>query len=532
MSDQPSNLHEYSVSELSGKVKNLIEDNFSLVRVRGELGRVTRAGSGHVYLDLKDDRAVVNGVIWKGNAARLKIDPEQGMEIVATGRMTTFAGQSRYQLVIDSLEPAGVGALMALFEERKKRLASEGLFDPERKQEIPFMPATIGVVTSPTGAVIRDILHRLRERCPSHVLVWPTLVQGKEAERQIVAAINGFNQIDGSSTVPRPDVLIVARGGGSLEDLWCFNEEGVARAAAASKIPVISAVGHETDTTLIDFVADRRAPTPTAAAEMASPVHRELRSELLNKERRLIDANGRIIENAHSALRAAVRGLGRPEDVLGSNTQKLDRASDRLLSGIRARLQKVEQGFAHANARFGPSVLSSGFQERENRLSRATVSMRTASHRTLERRLDRLGGLRLNRATLETQLSSQSNRLQITRERFANVARQDVKRNQVKLDGLAKLLSSLSHRSVLARGFALVHDDAGALVRSVKTLKNGQPGAVEFADGKVDVTFGKHGAPARPSNPKTEGAAKTSKQAKTPKHMSSEKPATQKTLFD
>ncbi|HXI88081.1 MAG TPA: exodeoxyribonuclease VII large subunit, partial [Parvularculaceae bacterium] len=294
MTDAPfGNVHEYTVSELAGAVKRSIEEEFGFVRVRGEVGRVTRAGSGHIYLDLKDDRAVLSSVIWKGSAARIPIHPEQGMEVVATGRMTTFPGQSRYQLVIDSLEPAGVGALMALFEERKKKLAAEGLFAPEHKKKLPYIPEVIGVVTSPSGAVIRDILHRLRERFPRHVIVWPTLVQGKGAEMQIAAAIEGFNALPEGGAVPRPDVLIVARGGGSLEDLWCFNEEIVARAAAASAIPLISAVGHETDTTLIDFVADLRAPTPTAAAELAVPVRSELLSELLAKHRRMAGAAAR-----------------------------------------------------------------------------------------------------------------------------------------------------------------------------------------------------------------------------------------------
>ncbi|MBY0421515.1 MAG: exodeoxyribonuclease VII large subunit, partial [Parvularculaceae bacterium] len=258
MTSDLSNLREYTVSELSGAVKRAVEDGFPFVRVRGEVSKVTRAGSGHVYLDLKDDKAVLASVVWKGTAQRFRIQPEMGMEVVATGKLTTFPGQSKYQLVIDSLEPAGAGALMALLEERKKKLAAEGLFAAERKRAIPFLPEVIGVVTSPSGAVIRDILHRLRERFPRRVLVWPTLVQGKGAELSIAAAIDGFNRLEPGGAVPRPDVLIVARGGGSIEDLWCFNEEVVVRAAAASRIPLISAVGHETDTTLIDFAADKR----------------------------------------------------------------------------------------------------------------------------------------------------------------------------------------------------------------------------------------------------------------------------------
>ena len=267
--DEPevvSNVAEFTVSEISNALKRTLEDTFGHVRVRGELGRVSRPASGHVYLDLKDDRAVISGVIWKGTASRMKIQPEQGLEVIATGRITTFPGQSKYQIIIETLEPAGAGALMALLEERRKKLQAEGLFDDARKKPIPYLPEVIGVVTSPTGAVIRDILHRLRDRFPRHVLIWPVLVQGDTAAEKIAAAIRGFNAIDGSGAVPRPDLLIVARGGGSIEDLWCFNEEAVVRATVESDIPLISAVGHETDTTLIDYASDKRAPTPTAAA--------------------------------------------------------------------------------------------------------------------------------------------------------------------------------------------------------------------------------------------------------------------------
>ena len=264
--DSAGNAPEFSVSELSGVLKRMIEGEFSHVRVRGELGRVSRPASGHIYLDLKDNNAVLASVIWKGTANRLPMRPEEGMEVVATGRLTTFPGQSRYQMVIESMAPAGVGALMAMLEKRKAALAAEGLFDPARKQRLPYLPRVIGVVTSPSGAVIRDILHRLRDRFPTRVLIWPVVVQGEACAGQVAAAINGFNALPDGGAIPRPDVLIVARGGGSVEDLWGFNEEIVVRAAAASRIPLISAVGHETDTTLIDLAADMRAPTPTAAA--------------------------------------------------------------------------------------------------------------------------------------------------------------------------------------------------------------------------------------------------------------------------
>ena len=270
------NAPEFSVSELSGVVKRMIEGEFSHVRVRGEVGRVSRPRSGHVYLDLKDDRSVLAGVIWKGVAGRLPIELEEGMEVVATGRLTTFPGQSRYQIIIEDLKPAGAGALMAMLEARKKALATEGLFDADRKKALPYLPDIIGVVTSPSGAVIRDILHRLRDRFPRKVLIWPVAVQGQNCAPEVARAIEGFNTFTTGGILPRPDLIIVARGGGSIEDLWGFNEEAVVRAAAASDIPLISAVGHETDTTLIDLAADMRAPTPTAAADLAVPVRLDL----------------------------------------------------------------------------------------------------------------------------------------------------------------------------------------------------------------------------------------------------------------
>ncbi|MEE3101276.1 MAG: exodeoxyribonuclease VII large subunit, partial [Pseudomonadota bacterium] len=274
----PGNLPELSVSDLSGAVKKAIEDGFGRVRVRGEVGRVSRPRSGHIYLDLKDDRAVLAAIVWKGQAGRLQVQPTEGDEVVATGRLTTFPGQSRYQLIVEDMALAGMGALLAKLERLKKTLEAEGLFAPERKRPLPYLPRVIGVVTSPSGAVIRDILHRLADRFPVQVLVWPVAVQGERCAAEVSAAIRGFNALSPDGPVPRPDVLIVARGGGSVEDLWGFNEEVVVRAAADSRIPLISAVGHETDTTLIDYASDRRAPTPTAAAELAVPVRAELRA--------------------------------------------------------------------------------------------------------------------------------------------------------------------------------------------------------------------------------------------------------------
>ena len=303
------NAHEFSVSEISGAIKRMIEGEFGRVRIKGELGRVTIARSGHVYVDLKDDRAVLSSIIWKGQAAKLAVRPEEGMEVVATGRLTTFPGQSRYQMIIEDIRPAGVGALMAMLEKRKKMLAGEGLFDAAHKQELPYLPEVIGVVTSPTGAVIRDILHRLSDRFPRHVLVWPVVVQGDKCAQQVAQAIEGFNALAQDGSIPRPGLSIVARGGGSIEDLWGFNEEIVARAAFASRIPLISAVGHETDTTLIDFVSDARAPTPTAAAEMAVPVRRELLARVQELQSRLTQASLGCLDRTKQRLADLSRAM-------------------------------------------------------------------------------------------------------------------------------------------------------------------------------------------------------------------------------
>jgi len=444
------NVPEFSVSELSDAVKAVVERGFSYVRVRGELGRISRPASGHIYLDLKDQNAVLGGVVWKGVVQRLAIAPEQGMEVVATGRLTTFPGQSKYQIVIEALEPAGAGALMAMFEERKKRLAAEGLFDAARKRPIPFLPATIGVVTSPSGAVIRDILHRVRDRFATRVIVWPTAVQGRGAEAQIAAAINGFNALSPDGEPPRPDVLIVARGGGSLEDLWCFNEEIVARAVAASTIPVISAVGHETDTTLIDFVADRRAPTPTAAAEMATPVRTELFADLLNKERRMAAAHARAREQRRIRIISAARGLGRPEDRLGAAWQKLDRAGDRLAGGLRQRAAIAGRRLAALAGRVTPAALERLAAQARDNISRDGDRLRAQARKILPARAERLAAL-------------------------------------------SQMLRTLSYQGVLERGFALVRMAGGGLARRAGQLEEGAAVSLVFADGARDATIGAAG---------------------------------------
>src|SRR6187399_280191 len=342
-----NNVVEWTVSELSSALRRTVEDAYGYVRVRGEVSGFKGASpSGHVYFRLKDDKAVLEAVIWKGAFGRMRVRPEEGLDVIVSGKLTTFAGSSSYQIVIDSLEPAGIGALMKLLEERKKKLAAEGLFDPARKQLLPFLPRVIGIMTSPTGAVIRDILHRLSDRFPRRVLVWPVKVQGEGSAEQVAAAIRGFNALPEGGRIPRPDLLIVARGGGSLEDLWSFNEEIVVRAAAESMIPLISAVGHETDITLIDFAADKRAPTPTAAAEMAVPVRSELFVEVESLARRTMVCWQRGQESRRNELRAAARALPSLSELLAIPRQRLDHLGAALPRGLKANTHAHFRRFA------------------------------------------------------------------------------------------------------------------------------------------------------------------------------------------
>ena len=324
------NTPEFSVSEISMGIKKLVETEFNHVRVRGELGRVSKPASGHIYLDLKDDKAVLAGVMWKGTVSKLNMIPEEGMEVIVTGRLTTFPGQSKYQIIIEQLTPAGAGALMAMLEKRKKELSAEGIFDKINKKEIPYLPVHIGVITSPSGAVIKDIMHRLNDRFPSRVTIWPVVVQGEKCAQEVTDAIIGFNKL-----IDKPDVIIVARGGGSLEDLWGFNEEIVVRASFLSKIPIISAIGHETDTTLIDFVADVRAPTPSAAAEMVVPVRQELLLALSSLDNRLQRSLILLLQNKKQRISDLCRGLPKGEDLFYSQSQKLDFLTEKLPLSLR-----------------------------------------------------------------------------------------------------------------------------------------------------------------------------------------------------
>jgi exodeoxyribonuclease VII large subunit len=456
------NAPEFSVSEISGAVKRMIEGEFSHVRIRGEIGRVNRYASGHIYYDLKDENAVLNAVTWKGQASKLSVQPEEGMEVIAVGKLTSFPKQSKYQMNVMELRVAGVGALMAMLEKRKKALAAEGLFDQEHKKPIPYLPEVIGVVTSPSGAVIRDILHRLRDRFPRKVLIWPVAVQGERCAPEVTRAIEGFNAMTAGGAMPRPDLIIVARGGGSIEDLWGFNEESVVRAAANSDIPLISAVGHETDTTLIDYASDKRAPTPTAAAEIAVPVRADLAAWLAGMEERRVRALATGIAQRGQRLRDLSRAMPNPVDVVAMQGQKLDL--------IAARLPRALQGLA---------------QEKRVQLSERAAALRPQALRQL--------------------IAQKQQVLQRVESGFSNASRRQVERWRDRLDGLERLRETLGYEATLERGYAVVRDRDGTVVSTTKAAKAAGDLDIQFKDGyfKTDPQ-----SSAKKPKPKPKTAAK------------------------
>jgi exodeoxyribonuclease VII large subunit len=489
------NVIEFSVSDISQAIKRTLEGAFGRVRVRGEVGRPNYHGSGHLYFTLKDADAAMDAVAWRGTVGKLTLRLEEGMEVICTGRVSSYPKSSRYQIVVESVELAGEGALLKLLEDRRRKLAAEGLFEADRKRPLPFLPEVIGVVTSPTGAVIRDILHRLADRFPRHVLLWPVPVQGDGAAEKIAAAIRGFNALEAGGPVPRPDLLIVARGGGSLEDLWQFNEEVVVRAAAESGIPLISAVGHETDTTLIDYASDRRAPTPTAAAEMAVPVRSELMAQVLDDERRLVAATGRLMEERRNRIQGLARGLPRPAELLEGAAQSLDYATDGLRRNMadwigdasirverlanrlphpREQLEKAATGLAHAEGRLAGGL-------------RSLVRERARGFEVLSPAARMQGGMERTLATAGARLKS-----------------------------AGQLLESLSYQRVLDRGFALVRDADGEPLLAAAATAPGQAVSIHFADGDVGAVISGDGAPpaakAKPA-PKAKATPKSDSKA-------------------
>jgi exodeoxyribonuclease VII large subunit len=533
MTDAPliNNVPEFTVTELSGSVKRMIEGAFGRVRVRGELGRVSLPRSGHVYLDLKDDGAVLGSVIWKGVASKLDFQPEEGLEVIAEGRLTTYPGQSKYQLVIERMEPAGTGALMALLERRKAALAAEGLFDESRKRPLPFLPQIIGVVTSPSGAVIRDILHRLEARFPCHVLVWPVAVQGEKCESEVAAAITGFNHLEQPGPIPRPDLIIVARGGGSVEDLWGFNGERVVRAVAASAIPVISAVGHETDWTLIDLAADRRAPTPTAAAEMAVPVRAELLAQTSTLDARRRSGLLRLIDQRRTLLKAALRGLPRPSELLLPPGQRVDQAGFALARSVEQRLERAQNRLTLAEARQQPLEFARRLMQQSVSLSAIAERLSLALSRNTARgreRLDRQApalarwlclqvlrrGQGLETLTARYHAARPDRLLQRAQERQNIAVRRLHDRAQFQLERrsgqLARWVTGLeaaNPTAILARGYALIEDQDGALIRSAAEASGGAAARVRFHDGRREIIFG-DGVEAKPKAVNKQSAVK------------------------
>lgn len=438
------NAEPLSITEISSALRRTVEDNFGFVRLRGELSGVKRAASGHLYLALKDEKSLLDGVMWRGNAQRLPFLPEDGLEVVATGKITTYASRSKYQIIIDSLVIAGEGELLALLEKTRLKLEKEGLFDSAKKQKLPFFPKTIGVVTSPTGAVIRDILHRLEDRCPSHVLVWPVLVQGQGSAGQIAKAIRGFSDFSSTSSMPRPDLLILARGGGSIEDLWSFNDEEVVRAIANCTIPVISAIGHETDTTLADFAADRRAPTPTAAAEMAVPVLADLRATLGDLANRKKRAVLRPLELGRERLEVRVRRLPAGAMLLQPSVQLFDELSERLKRGLQDLSAKGRERLAGVAARLSPMILNRLLKETERSLS---------SHRLPQGFLSR-----------------------------------SISEKQAALSAVSRLVEQFHPEAPLRRGYAIVRDNEDSAITSFASASKQHHLTLQFADGRMDVS--------------------------------------------
>ena len=465
MASKDKKIPIYSVAEISAELKRVVEGNFGWVRIRGEVSGYTKAASGHLYFSLKDQNAVIDSVCWRGTVSNLNLVPEDGMEIIVSGNLTIYPGRSRYQIIVQALELAGEGALLKLLEERKKKFLNEGLFDQALKKDLPFIPSVIGVVTSPTGAVIKDILHRLSDRLPTNVIIWPALVQGEGAAEQISLAIDGFNKINPEGSINKPDLIIIARGGGSLEDLWAFNEETVVRSAARSNIPIISAIGHETDTTLIDLVADKRAPTPTAAAEMAVPVRSDLLEGLDNYKLRLRSSITRTVESHFTHLSGLVRGLPDARSVLNFSIQLIDDRSAELNRGLRRLVSNSYQETQAIRIRHPKQIIVFKREQLRERIMRGFSRKPSSLIIDINKKFELLG-LRMGKSI-----------------DFESKARQK------NLDKGSRLLESFSYKSVLERGFVVVRDSKFKPISSVKVLDIGKEVRLEFKDGEAGVSI-------------------------------------------
>jgi len=493
------NLPEYTVSEISGEVKRTLEGTFGRVRVRGEVGRVFRARSGHLYYDVKDDRNVLACTTWKGQIGNLSVEPEEGLEVVVTGRLTSFGAQSKYNLNVDEVAVAGQGALMALLEKRRKQLASEGLFDEARKTPLPYLPDVIGVVTSPSGAVIRDILHRLRDRFPRKVLVWPVAVQGANCAPEVARAIAGFNALSPGGALPRPDLIIVARGGGSIEDLWGFNEEAVVRAAAASDIPLISAVGHETDTTLIDFASDKRAPTPTAAAELAVPVRLDLLAWVEGQAARLSHALSAGVERRGQRLRDLSRALPRVETLLDAPRQRLDFWGERLPAALTQSVQKRRVELSEISGALRPGTLRGQLRDQAQRVDQLVGRLLPALDQRAERGRERYDAMaaRLGRCRPDADVAQRREQFTALSNRLSQAGTRQLQDLRDKIGALDRLRETLSYKATLNRGYAVVRGD-GEIVKRKVAAQTATTLEIEFADGKLSVGKGAT-KPAKPA---------------------------------
>lgn len=478
-----------------------MEDTFGHVRLRGEIsGYRGPHSSGHCYFALKDEKAKIDAIIWRGVFQKLAVRPEEGLEVIATGKVTTYAGRSTYQIIIEHLEPAGEGALLALLKERERKFSAEGLFDKERKQLLPVLPRTIGVVTSPTGAVIRDILHRIADRFPVHIIVWPVRVQGEGSGAEVAGAIAGFNALDPAGPVRRPDLLIVARGGGSLEDLWGFNDEDVVRAAAASQIPLISAVGHETDWTLIDHAADLRAPTPTAAAELAVPVRRDLDLRIGETAMRGRRGIQRIFAERRARTDAAAGRLPRRAELFSGPRQRLDLAAGGLGQGLSAAMFRRRDRLTRATGRLTPHALIGAVATRRARVEGHAARARGILDQRLTRADGRLAGLaaRLTPGALMQRGRADRRRIAELEKRAGAALRRAISERRRAVRSSAQLLASLGHRNVLARGYALVRGADAGLIRSAENAREAGDVIISFADGDVGARVGTASDPAPP----------------------------------
>lgn len=481
--NETGNQPVFSLSELSQAIKRSIE-SFDTIRVRAEIAECRQWSSGHIYFKLKDDNNILEAVIWKNMVPRIAMKPEDGLDVVITGKLTTFSRQSRYQIVVQSLEMAGEGAFLKQLEERRKRLLAEGLFDSDRKKILPVLPRVIGVVTSPKGAVIRDILHRLNDRFPLHVLVWPVLVQGKQAASEITNAVAGFNRLSPESSIPRPDLLIVGRGGGSLEDLMPFNEENVVRAVAASNIPIISAVGHETDHTLCDLAADLRAPTPTAAAEMATPVRNDLMRQCQELALRMDRKIDQVFQKQSDGLRGLLRAMSDPEQTISFRQQRLDGAEDRQMRVITSFISMLSGHISSLADRLPtPAAQIADIQSRTGQIM---LRLDRAHDQMTDRLIDGLRRIGDQLPDPQAVLSYKQHQTAMIDNRLTSRQEQIFERINAKLDQLGRLLDASSYQKVLARGFALVSDAVdGQILKTAKETKSSNKVMLSFADGKI-----------------------------------------------